>query len=117
MWKPSWDIGSLWNLNNLSPCKLKNHGDCNCSTLERKLNMPLALAQVGLMRSKLQISRCYETKPVLETQSSGVVKDAEEEKSDNVRAPGDVTVRHIREFKIRRPRTTNYGWTSVVLCL
>ena len=23
----------------------------------------------------------------------------------------------IREFKIRRLRTTNYGWTSVVLCL
>ena len=24
--------------------------------------------------------------------------------------------RSIREFKIRRLRTTNYGWTSVVLC-
>ena len=29
-----------------------------------------------------------------------------------VRPPAD-----IREFKIRRLRTTNYGWTSVVLCL
>ena len=57
--------------------------------------MPLALAQVGLMRPKLQISRCCETKPVLETQSSGDIKDAEEEKSDNVRAPGNVTVRHM----------------------
>ena len=24
---------------------------------------------------------------------------------------------HDREFKIRRLRTTNYGWTSVILCL
>ena len=24
---------------------------------------------------------------------------------------------HNREFKIRRLRTTNYGWTSVVVCL
>ena len=27
-----------------------------------------------------------------------------------------VGVRDFREFKIRRLRTTNYGWTSVVLC-
>ena len=26
-----------------------------------------------------------------------------------------VYIRDIREFKIRRLRTTNYGWTSVVL--
>ena len=25
--------------------------------------------------------------------------------------------RNFREFKIRRLRTTNYGWTSVVVCL